>query len=47
MVNYVKSKPMGNGMFLIKPGAGVAIPHSDNSILEKATKGSITLPVLL
>lgn len=39
MVNYVRNLTGGNGSFFMKPGAGIAIPHSDNSIFGKSNKG--------
>lgn len=39
MINYVSNLMSGNGTFFVKPGAGIAIPHSDNSVFGKANKG--------
>lgn len=43
MFNYVKASPTGDGTFMMKPGAGAAIPHSDNRIFGKSDKGKYHL----
>jgi hypothetical protein len=43
MINYVRTSAMGNGTFVMKPGAGIAIPHSDNQIFGKSGKGKYHL----
>jgi hypothetical protein len=39
MVNLVKAQPVGNNSFLIKPGAGLVVPHSDNKLMGKNGPG--------